>query len=87
MLNAMVLTNLSIIVTLLDVVKQIQKLILLDLKQNKKSHALTCSNAWIVKGIVVATTYYNDKWLHKQVNLKSGYNVGSSQENSTRSLC
>ena len=35
---------------------------------------------------VVATTYYNNKWSHKQVNLKSGYNVGSSQENSTRSL-
>ena len=35
---------------------------------------------------VVATTYHNDKWSHKQVNLKSGYNVGSSQENLTRSL-
>ena len=35
---------------------------------------------------VVATTYHNDKWLYKWVNLKSRYNVGSSQENSTRSL-
>ena len=30
---------------------------------------------------IVATTYHNDKWSHKWVNLKSGYNVGSSQEN------
>ena len=51
----MVLTNLSTIVTLLDVAKQIQKLILLYLKQNKKSYALTCSNAWIVKGIIKLT--------------------------------
>jgi len=36
--------------------------------------------------VVVATTYYNDKWSHKRVNLKGRYNVGSSQENSTRSL-
>ena len=36
---------------------------------------------------VVATTYHNDKWSYKWVNLKSGYNVGSSQENLTRSLC
>ena len=37
-------------------------------------------------GIVVATTYHNDKWSHKRVNLKNRYNVGSSQENLTRSL-
>jgi len=36
--------------------------------------------------IVVATTYHKDKWSHKQINLKSRYNVGSSQENLTRSL-
>ena len=23
----------------------------------------------------MVTTYHNDKWSHKQVNLKSGYNV------------
>ena len=39
------------------------------------------------KNVVVATTYHNNKWSHKWVNLKSRYNVGSSQENSTRSLC
>ena len=33
---------------------------------------------------VVVTTSHNDKWLHKQVNLKGRYNVGSSQKNSTR---
>ena len=36
---------------------------------------------------VVATTYHNNKWSYKQVNFLVGYNIGSSQENSTRSLC
>ena len=35
---------------------------------------------------VVAITYHNDKWSYKQVNLKNEYNVGSLQENSTKSI-
>jgi len=53
--NTMALTNLSIIVTSLGVVKQIQKLTLLNLKQNRENHILTYSNTLIVKEIIKLT--------------------------------
>jgi len=48
----MALTNLSTIITSLGIVKQIQKLILPDLKQNRVNYALTCSNTQIIKRII-----------------------------------
>ena len=53
--NTMALTNLSIIVTSLGVAKQIQKLTLLNLKQNRENHILIYSNTLIVKEIIKLT--------------------------------
>jgi len=53
--NAMALTNLSTIITSLDVAKWIWKLTLLDLKINRENYILTHSNVWIVKKIIKPT--------------------------------
>ena len=48
----MVLTNLNIIVILLNIVKWIQKLILLDLKLSRENYAPTLSSTWTTKVII-----------------------------------
>ena len=51
----MALTNLSTTITLLDIVKQIQKLTLLDSKKNRVNHVLIHLNAQTIKETIKLT--------------------------------